>query len=95
MGGVVGEYRQVEQNDVPSEEIVTAAESAGINPDLTVEGRRYLLVNIFTPVGTTTNGFVTLFSAAGEGEAETLLGRDKRRLELFVYDVIPAEETGG
>jgi len=95
VGEVVGEYRQVEQNDMPSEEIVAAAESAGINPDLTVEGRRYLLVNVYSPVGTTTNGFVTLFSAAGEGEAEILLGRDKRRLELFVYDVIPAEETGG
>jgi len=95
VGEVVGEYRQVEQNEMPSEEIVTAAENAGINPDLTVEGRRYLLVNVYSPVGTTTNGFVTLFSAAGEGEAEILLGRDKRRLELFVYDVIPAEETGG
>jgi len=95
VGEVVGEYRQAEANDVPSEEVVAAAGNAGINPDLTVESRRYLLVNVYTPAGTTTNGFVTLFSAAGEGEAEILLGRDKRRLELFVYDVIPAEETGG
>lgn len=95
VGEVVGEYRSAGQNDQPSEAMVTAAENAGINPDLTVEGQRYLLVNVYSPVGTTTNGFVTLFSATGEGAAEILLGRDKRRLELFVYDVIPAEETGG
>ncbi len=95
VGEVVGEYRQAEQNAQPSEDIVEAAANAGINPDLTVDGQRYLLANVYSPVGTTTNGFVTLFSATGEGEAEILLGRDKRRVELFIYDVIPAEETGG
>nr|MBA3378700.1 hypothetical protein [Chloroflexia bacterium] len=60
VGEVVGEYRQAEQNAQPSDEIVAAAEAAGINPDLTVDGQRYLLVNVYSPVGTTTNGFVTL-----------------------------------
>jgi hypothetical protein len=95
VGEVIGEYRLAEQNDQPSPDVTAAAEAAGINPDLTIEGRRYLLANVFVPVGTTTNGFVTLFSASGEGEAELLLGRDVRRLELFIYNVIPEDQEGG
>ncbi len=76
VGDVVGEYRLSGQNEQPSEDVVTAAEEVGLHPDLTVEGQRYLLVSVYTPVGTTTNGFVTLFSASGEGDAEMLLGRD-------------------
>jgi hypothetical protein len=51
-------------------------------------------VNVFLPVGTTTNGFLTLFSTTGEGEAQLLLGRDKRELELFVYEPVD-QEIGG
>ena len=41
---------------------------SGINPDLVLAGdRRYLLVNLWSPIGTTTNGWVTLYSSAGEG----------------------------
>ena len=74
--------------------MTAAGAQYGLHSDLTVLGQRYLLVNIFLPVGTTTNGFLTLFSATGEGVSQLLLGRDKRELELFVYEPL-AQVTGG
>ena len=70
----------------PPAELRARAEEAGINPDLVLAGnRRYLLVNLWSPIGTTTNGWVTLYSATGEGVADTLLATDPRSLDLFVY----------
>ncbi len=95
VGEVIGEYQLQEESAQPSEAMVKAAGQAEMNPDLTVDGQRYLLVNIYTPVGTTTNGFVTLFAASQDGHADILLGRDKRRPELFVYRSNAPAPTGG
>ena len=70
--------------------MAAAAEQVGLNPDLTIDGQRYLLVNIYTPVGTTRNGFMTLF-ATSTGAPEMVLGRDQRQPDLLVFDVDPAE----
>ncbi|MGI8482736.1 MAG: hypothetical protein ACR2OU_00550, partial [Thermomicrobiales bacterium] len=85
VGEVIGEYQLQQGAAKPSDVMVTAAGQAEMNPDLTVAGRHYLLVNVYRPVGTTTNGFVTLFAANQEGHPVLLLGRDKRRPELFIY----------
>jgi hypothetical protein len=62
------------------------AEEVGINPDLVLAGgRRYLLINLWSPIGTTTNGWVTLYSSDGEQVADTLLATDPRSLDLFIY----------
>jgi hypothetical protein len=94
VGDVIGEYRKADANAEPEEDMVEAGERYGLYADLTVRGQRYLLVNVYLPVGTTTNGFLTLFSATGEGEAQILLGRDKREVELFIYEPVQ-EESGG
>ena len=94
-GDAVGEYRLSNETDQPSDELAAAATEAGLNPDLIVAGQRYLLTGIYLPAGTTTNGFVTLFSPATEGVENRVLGRDLRRLELFIYEPIAAPETGG
>ncbi|MBW3632394.1 MAG: hypothetical protein KY456_05120, partial [Chloroflexi bacterium] len=86
-GDIIAEYVP-EGGDVVEApaELQSRAEEAGINPDLVLAGgRRYLLVNLWSPVGTTTNGWVTLYSSVGEGIAETLLATDPRSLDLFVY----------
>jgi hypothetical protein len=95
VGEVIGEYRLPGETDEPSQEMIEAAEQAEINPDLTINGERYLLVAIHYPVGTTTNGFVTIFSAEPDGDAEIVLGRDKRRLELFIYRGSESPPAGG
>jgi hypothetical protein len=67
-------------------ELRARAEEAGTNPDLVLAGSgRYLLVNLWSPIGTTTNGWVTLYSSAGDGVANTLLATDPRSLDLFIY----------
>jgi hypothetical protein len=86
-GDVIAEYVP-EGGDVveASAELQARAEEMEINPDLVLAGgRRYLLVNLWSPVGTTTNGWVTLYSTVGEGIADTLLATDPRSLDLFVY----------
>ncbi|MDQ3468104.1 MAG: hypothetical protein M3411_07710, partial [Chloroflexota bacterium] len=86
-GDVVAEYVP-EGGDVVAapEELQAAAEQLGVNPDLVLGGgRRYLLVNLWRPIGTTTNGWVTLYSSVGEGVADTLLATDPRSLELLIY----------
>jgi len=85
-GDVIAEYvPEVGDVEAPAE-LRARAEEAGINPDLVLAGnRRYLLVNLWSPVGTTTNGWVTLYSSTGEELADTLLATDPRSLDLFIY----------
>jgi hypothetical protein len=95
MGGAVGEYRSVEESTQPSAELAAAAEQAGLNPDLVINGVIYVLADVFTPAGTTRNGFMTLFaSTTAEGD-QVLLGRDPRDVELFVFVLeVPVESQG-
>jgi hypothetical protein len=86
-GDVIAEYVP-EGGDVveASPELRARAEEVNINPDLVLGGgRRYLLVNLWSPLGTTTNGWVTVYSPEGVVGAETLLATDPRSLDLFVY----------
>lgn len=87
---VIGEYRRAEATDsgVPTvaPQLAEAATASGLNPDLVIEGVRYILVNVWTPVGTTTNGFITLFGPGGAADAEMLLGIDPRNPDLLIYN---------
>jgi len=85
VGGAVGEYRSVDEPTQPSAELTAAAEQAGLHPDLVINGETYVLADIFTPAGTTRNGFMTLFASTTGEDAQVLLGRDTRDVELFVF----------
>ncbi len=104
VGESIGEYRLPGETATASEAMVAAAERTGLNVDLTINGQVYILVNVYEPTGTTSNGFITLFGTAAEGDPAMLLGRDKRELELYVFELAapaapstPATptETGG
>lgn len=84
VGDAIGEYR-LPDDSAPPEELTAAAEAAGLNPDLTINGLLYVLADIYTPSGTTSNGFVTLFATTTEGTPEVLLGRDPRQDELLIF----------
>ena len=88
-GDAIGEYQLAADNAPPASE-PTAAEQVGLNPDLTLAGQHYVLVNVYTPVGTTRNGFMTLF-ATSTGAPEMVLGRDQREAQLLVFEVDPAD----
>lgn len=85
VGELVAEYRLAEGDEQPTEAIATALGGTDFNPDLILNGQRYVVVAIFYPVGTTTNGFLTLFSSDPDGDSDILIGRDKRETELFVF----------
>jgi hypothetical protein len=87
VGDAIGEYRLSAEPTEPGEQVAAAAEQAGLHPDLTIDGRTYQLVDVLFPAGTTRNGFVTLFESSAEGSSAPLLGRDVRRLELFIFAV--------
>lgn len=85
---VIGEYVPEGSGDLASEDVLAAAEDAGILPELTLggEGPRYVLVSLWNPIGTTTNGWLTLYGPEGEDMPEQLVGIDPRRLDLLVFD---------
>jgi hypothetical protein len=84
-GDAVGEYR-LATDDAPAAEVAAPAGAEGLHPDLTINGERYTLVAVYTPAGTTRNGFMTLFGTVTEqGDAVRVLGRDQRELGLYVY----------
>jgi len=89
-GDAIGEYRLPADNTAPAGDLAAAAAQVGLNPDLTIDGQRYLLVNIYTPVGTTRNGFMTLFGTT-TGTSDTVLGRDQREPNLLVFQVDSGE----
>jgi hypothetical protein len=87
VGDAIGEYRLSAETTEQPEQVTAAAEQAGLHPDLTINGLIYQLADVYTPTGTTRNGFVTLFGAIAAGPSEQLLGRDVRKLELFLFAV--------
>jgi hypothetical protein len=84
-GDSIGEYALAADDAPPVDgDLAARAEQAGLHTDLVVDGQRYVLVDVFVPVGTTQNGFVTIFGTPGESPP-TVLGRDQRNLaELLV-----------
>ena len=85
VGDAIGEYSRTAEPAQPSEELTAEAEEAGLNPDLTINGQTYNLVDVYRPSGTTSNGFITLFETSTEGTPEVLLGRDQREPDLLVF----------
>ena len=61
VGDAIGEYRLADDPAIP-EENTAGVEVAGLNSDLTVNGLLYILVDVYTPSGTTSNGFMTIFA---------------------------------
>ncbi|WP_193615425.1 hypothetical protein [Desertimonas flava] len=90
VGDALGEYRPVDDGEAPDQAMATAAEQVGLNADLTIAGRDYVLVDIYTPIGTTRNGFMTLFGPS-TGSPEVVFGRDLRETGLFVFGAEPAD----
>jgi len=95
VGDVIGEYQLAPEDSQSSDEMSAAAEQAGLNPDLTINGQVYVLVDVYTPTGTTRNGFITLFGTTSEGTPDMLLGRDQRKPELFIFVLDAPTEAGG
>lgn len=86
-GGIIGSYTLVTSDDIVADEAAVAAGApGGLNPDLSIVGQRYVLTAVWTPVGTTTNGFVTLYGDPADPDGTRLLGTDPRVPNLLIFD---------
>ena len=85
---VFGLYLPEGEAEPASAEVQQRAEALGIHPTLTLgtEPQVYVLVELWQPFGTTTNGWVTLYGPEGEAAPEQLVGIDPRRLDLLVFN---------
>ncbi len=84
---VIGEYVTAEEAGEVSDAVGEDAATYEINPDLTIGGTRYVLVAVWTPAGTTTNGFVTLFAPRGAETPDRLLGINPLQPGLLIYQL--------
>lgn len=83
---VVGRYEpESESVQAPADELAEQARQAYVNPDLLLNGRRYVLTEILTPQGSTTNGFVTLYAIPNRETPDLFLGVDPREPDLLVF----------
>lgn len=83
---VFGEYVREGDAEAASQEVIDRAEALGVHATVTLDGQRYVLVALWTPFGTTTNGWLTLYGVDGEASPSRLLGLDPRRHDLAVFD---------
>ena len=81
----IAEYKLAGGDVVPSATAVQAAAAAGLNPDLTYAGQRYVLINVWQVVGATADGWVTFYAAPAEGTPTALIGIDPRVSDLLIY----------
>jgi hypothetical protein len=85
---VIGEYVPEGTGEQASAEVIAEAEQLGIHGELTLGagGTRYVLVSLWRPFGTTTNGWIMLYGPEGQAAPEELVGLDPRRLDLLVFN---------
>jgi hypothetical protein len=85
---LIAEYRLADAAEPASEETLARAEEHGIHPTLTIgtNPQEYVLVALWEPFGTTTNGWLTLYAPTGEAAPAQLVGVDPRKLDLAVFD---------
>jgi hypothetical protein len=81
-----GEYVVQGEAEGASQEVIDKAESLGIHSEVIIEGQRYVLVALWTPFGTTTNGWLTLYGVDGQATPQQLVGLDPRRTDLSVFN---------
>jgi hypothetical protein len=85
---LIAEYRPEGDAEAASDEVQTEADRHGIHPTLTIgtNPETYVLVALWEPFGTTTNGWLTLYAPSGEASPAQLAGIDPRKLDLSIFD---------
>ena len=81
-----GEYVPEGQAEQASQEVVDKAGQYGIPSQFVIGSQRYVLVALWTPFGTTTNGWLTLYGTDGEAAPEQLIGLDPRQIDCLVFN---------
>ena len=81
-----GEYVPEGAAEHASQEVVDKAATYGIPNQFVIGTQRYVLVALWTPFGTTTNGWLTLYGVDGEAVPDQLIGLDPRQTNCLVFN---------
>jgi hypothetical protein len=81
-----GEFVPEGQADPAAQEVIDNAAQFGIPSEFVIGSQRYVLVALWTPFGTTTNGWLTLYGVDGQATPDQLVGLDPRQTDLLVFN---------
>lgn len=83
---VFGEYVPEGSAEAASQDVIDRAATFGVPSQFTLGSTRYVLVGLWTPFGSTTNGWLTLYGEADNAEPGRLMGLDPRRSDCLVFN---------
>lgn len=81
-----GEFVPEGEAEQVGQDVVDQATQYGIPGEFVIGGQRYVLVALWTPFGTTTNGWMTLYGVDGQDAPDQLIGLDPRQTGVLVFD---------
>ena len=81
-----GEYVPAGEAEAASQEVIDKAAQHGIPAQFVIGTQQYVLVALWTPFGTTTNGWLTLYGVDGEAAPDQLVGLDPRQTNCLVFN---------
>src|SRR5699024_2832977 len=81
-----GEYVPAGEAEAASQEVIDKAAQHGIPAQFVIGTQQYVLVALWTPFGTTTNGWLTLYGVDGEAAPDQLIGLDPRQTNCLVFN---------
>lgn len=81
-----GEFVPEGQAEQAGQEVIDKAAQYDIPSQFVIGSQRYVLVALWTPLGTTTNGWLTLYGVDGEAAPDQLIGLDPRNTGLLVFN---------
>lgn len=86
IGHAIGEYQRVSDGAEPRPGIAVPAEATGLNPDLTLDGQRFVLVEVHVRAGRADDSFLTVFAPASGPGTDLLLGRQLGDGALLIFE---------
>lgn len=82
-----GEFVPEGEADQSNQEVIDEAAQYDIPSQFVIGTQRYVLVALWTPFGTTTNGWLTLYGVESEGAPDQLIGLDPRQADRLVFNI--------
>jgi hypothetical protein len=81
-----GVYVPEGAGEAAPQEVRDRAEAAGVHAELRLSGQRYILTSLWTPFGTTSNGWLTLYGPEGDAAPNELVGIDPRQQHVTLFE---------
>lgn len=82
-----GEFVPEGEAEQANQDVIDRAALYDIPSQFVIGDQRYVLVAVWTPFGTTTNGWMTLYGVDGETTPNQLIGLDPRQTDGLVFNL--------